>query len=267
MGFFSSFTGSAQRKDQRGGYNESNAILDAGYGRAQGNLSEGYGRADSAYSDGRSDINAGYGAALSALSGGSDRAAGQYQPYADSGRSANTIYGNALGLNGQGAQQEFNRNYQGDPFRQSNADFASNALMRQYNARGMSGGGLAAAAVAQENLRRGSTDYENHLSRLQGASGQGLQAASGIAGIYQNQGQQQAQYGYNQGSDLANIQGQRAQTATQYGQNQAGLNTDLATGKAGNRINLANSLANSRGILTNNLLGLAGVAAKAYAAR
>ena len=268
MGFFGSFTGASQRKDQKSAYTDSNATLDRGYGAAQGNLTGGYGAANDAYSGGRADINSGYGAATGALSGGVDKAVGQYQPYAESGARANTQYSNALGINGRAAQENYARDYQSsDPFRASNETFANNALMQQYNARGLSGSGVAAAAVAQESLRRGSADYENHLNRIQGVQGQGFQAAGATAGIYANQGQQQAQYGFNQGTDLANIQGQRAQTASQYGQGQAGLNTDLATGKAGNRINLGNSLANSRSIFTNNLMGLAGMGLKASGVR
>ena len=263
MGFFGSFTGASQRKDQKSAYSDSNAMLDQGYGQAQGNLQSGYGRSESAYGQGRSDLGAGYGQATNALASSTNKAAGYLTPYTQSGQGANKLYSDALGVNGASAQMDFQKNYNNDPFRQANADFASNALMQQYNSRGMSGGGVAAQAVARENLRRGSDDYSNYLTRLQGASTQGQSAATGLSSLYENSGQRQASMDYGYGGDLANIQGQRANVGYQYGQNQAGLNTDLATGKAGNRINLGNSLANSRGILTNNLTGLAGMGLKA----
>lgn len=264
MGFFSSFTGAQQGRDMKNAYRDSNAVMDQGYGAARGNLAQGYNTANAAYGQARKDITGGYTNALSQLGQGTDKAVAQYQPYADSGASANALYGNALGLNGAASQQSFMQNYQADPFRDANAKFATNALMQMYNARGASGAGTAAAAVAQENLRRGSEDFNNYLNRLQGVQGMGFQAAGSMADIYNNQGRQAAQYGYQQGSDLANIQGQRAATGYNYGQSQAGLNTDLATAKAGNRINLGNALANSRNIGFNNLLSLAGTAINAY---
>lgn len=264
MGFFGSFTGSDQRKDMRRGYADSNAMMDKGYGEAQRNLGTGYNTAEGAYGQARSDIGGGYGNALTALNRGTSQAVSAFQPYSQSGQSANTMYGNALGLNGAAAQQTFMRNYQADPFRDANNQFATNALMQQMNARGMSGSGVAAAAVAQESLRRGSQDYNAYLDRLLGMQGQGMQTANALAGLYANQGQQAAQYGYNQGSDLANIQGQKASMGYNYGQNQANLNTDLATTKAGNRINYGNALAASRSIGANNLIGLGGLALKAF---
>lgn len=265
MGFFGSFTGSDQRKDMRRGYADSNAMMDKGYGEAKRNLGTGYNTAEGAYGQARSDIGGGYGNALTALNRGTSQAVGALQPFAQSGQQANTLYGNALGLNGGAAQQTFMRDYQGsDPFRASNAEFATNALMQALNARGLSGSGYAANAVAAENLKRGSQDYENYLSRLAGLQGQGLGVAQNISGLYADQGAKAAQYGYNQGSDHANIQGQRAATGYNYGGAQAGLDTDLAEAKAGNRINLGNALAASRSIGPNNLLQLGGLALKAY---
>lgn len=264
MGFFSSFTGSDQRKDINRAYGESKGMVDQGYDAARGNLASGYGTANQAYGQARTDVGTGYKNALAALGAGTGKAAAAYQPYAAAGQSANALYGNALGLNGQAAQQTFMQNYQADPFRDANAKFATDALMQTLNARGLSGSGAAAAAVAQENLRRGSEDYNNYLNRLSGVQGQGLQTANALAGLYADQGSRGAQYGYSQGSDLANISGQRAQTGYNYGLGQAGLDTDQAITNAGNRINLGNAMAGSRGILGNNLMNLAGLAVKAY---
>ncbi len=264
MSFFGSLTGSDQRRDMNRAYADSTATVNQGYGAARNALSSGYGAANQAYGQGRSDVNTGYQNALSSLASGTNQAIGAYQPYSATGQNANTMYGNALGLNGLAAQQTFQQNYQADPFRDANADFANEALMRVMNARGMSGSGTAAAAVAQESLRRGSEDYNNYLNRLSGLQSQGQQTAGNIANLYANQGQQGAQYGMQTGSDLANIQGQRGATAYNYGVGQAGLNTDQAITNAGNRINLGNAQAQSRGILGNNLMSLLGTAAQAY---
>ena len=266
MGFLSAFTGSAQRKDATNAYNDSTKTLQEGYGQAQGNLTSGYNSANSAYDTASGNINQGYGNALSALGQGVDKAAGYYQPWYQTGAQANEVYGNALGLNGQAQQQQFVQGYKGNPFLQANTDFANKAIMQQMNARGLSGSGTAAAAVAQESLRRGSDDYNNYLSQLAGVSGQGLQAAGQIGGLYAQQGKDTANMYAQQGSDLANISGQRANLGWQYGQGQAGLNTDLAATQAGNRINYGNALAQSRGILGNNLMGLLGAGINAYSA-
>ena len=264
MSFFGSLTGSDQRRDMNRAYADSTATVNKGYDAARGNLASGYGAANQAYGQARTDVNSGYRNALSSLARGTNQAVGAYQPYSETGQNANTLYSNALGLNGAAAQQTFQQNYQADPFRDANADFANNALMQVLNARGLSGSGAAAAAVAQESLRRGSEDYNNYLNRLSGLQSQGAQTAGNIANLYANQGQQAAQYGYNQGSDLANIQGNRAATAYTYGTGQAGLDTDQAITNAGNRINLGNAQAASRGILGNNLMSLLGTAAQAY---
>ena len=264
MSFFGSLTGSDQRRDMNRAYADSTATVNKGYDAARGNLASGYGTANQAYGQARTDVSTGYKNALSSLARGTNQAVGAYQPYSETGQNANTLYSNALGLNGAAAQQTFQQNYQADPFRDANANFANNALMQVLNARGLSGSGAAAAAVAQESLRRGSEDYNNYLNRLSGLQSQGQQTAGSLANLYANQGQQGAQYGMQAGSDLANIQGNRAATAYNYGTGQAGLDTDQAITNAGNRINLGNAQAASRGILGNNLMSLLGTAAQAY---
>lgn len=264
MGFFSSFTGSDQRKDINRAYGESKGMVDQGYDAARNNLASGYGTANQAYGQARTDVNSGYKNAMAELASGTNKAVEAYQPYSETGQNANRLYSDAIGANGAAAQQTFQQNYQADPFRDANADFANEALMRTLNARGLSGSGAAAAAVAQESLRRGSEDYNNYLNRLSGLQSQGAQTAGNIANLYANQGQQGAQYGMQAGSDLANIQGNRAATGYNYGVGQAGLDTDQAITNAGNRINLGNAQAQSRGILGNNLMSLLGTGIQAY---
>jgi len=264
LSFFGSLTGSDQRRDMRNAYADSTATVNKGYDAARGNLASGYGAANQTYGQARTDVNSGYQNALSSLASGTNNAVGAYQPYSETGQNANALYGNALGLNGAAAQQTFQRDYQADPFRDANNEFASRAIMQTLNARGLSGSGVAPAAIAQESLRRGSEDYNNYLNRLSGLQSQGQQTAGNVANLYANQGQQGAQYGMQTGSDLANIQGNRAATGYNYGVGQAGLDTDQAITNAGNRINLGNAMSASRGILGNNLMSLLGTAAQAY---
>lgn len=156
-------------------------------------------------------------------------AQGMYRPYAEQGQQANTMYGNALGLNGVDAQKSFGQNYAAsDPFRQQNADFATNALMRQYNARGQTYGGSTDLAISRANLERGSQDYNSYLNRLQGQGQQGYQATGAQAGIEQAKGD--LSYGYGQQ-------------------------------RAGNSINFGNALAQTRSTGVNNIIGGLGAVA------
>ena len=186
---------------------------------------------------GQKDLANAKGAATQALTNGYNgamgnynTAQGMYDPYRQQGQQASNMYGNALGLNGTDAQKSFGANYAAsDPFREQNADFANNALMRQYNAKGMGNSGTSALATQRASLERGSTDYNNYLNRLQGVGQQGFQATGAQAGLEQGKGD--LTYGYGQQ-------------------------------QAGNEISYGNALAQSRNTGVNNLLGLGGLLAK-----
>ena len=210
MSFFNDFMGKSQQKDL------SNANQ-----QAQGYLSSGLNNATSSYNS------------------GADKAQGYYGAYAQNGNNANALYGNAIGLNGQGNQQSAYQTYQQNPFLQAQQGSSDRAIYNQfqrYNAQGMGNSGmsrLATARTAQDNERTNQTDW---LNRLQGLQGQGLQVAGQQAGIEQNRGQY-----------LGDLQ-------SGYGQQMAG-----------NAINFGNATAASRSTGINNLLGLAGMGVNAYA--
>jgi hypothetical protein len=164
--------------------------------------------------------NAGYSAGIDTVS-----------PFTQSGVAANKLYSDAIGINGRDAQQGVQDNFLSDPFREQNGQLADEALIRSMNSRGASRGGLAALAVGRANLERGSTDYNNWLNRLSGASSQGLTAAGTEAGLQAGQG------------DLAATIGQQ---------------------KAGTAISYGNAMAQNRSTGINNILGIAGTAIKAF---
>jgi hypothetical protein len=193
MGFFQDLLGGSQRKDMANAKAQADGFLQQGYDGAMGSYQAGQARFD---------------------------------PYAQSGQKANSMYENALGLNGVEAQQSFGQNYAvSDPFRQQNADFANNALMRQYNARGMSNSGAANLGVARASLERGSQDYQQYLTRLQGQGQQGFQATA--------------------------AQGQ-------FDQGMGDLKFNYGNARAGNAINYGNALAQGRTNGVNNILNGAG---------
>lgn len=196
MGFFSSFTGSDQRKDIRAADARASSALEKGY-----NTSQGY----------------------------YDRASSAYDPYVTAGTTANTTYNSLLGLNGDGARDDANAMLTSNPLFQGQLGQESNALLRNLNARGASGGGAAAIAgqrVFQQNVG-------SWLDRYRDAGSQGLSATNAKSNVLTAQGDNA--YGYG------------------------------AT-KAGQAINYGNALSSTRNIGVNNLLNIAGTAAKAYAA-
>ncbi len=158
-------------------------------------------------------------------------------PFAQSGRDADAQIRNALGLNGADAQRGYYDNFQTDPGFQNEV----NAGVRTIDSSATARGGLYSGAQMKALQRFGQDKmgqaYGNRLNALMGYGQQGQQAATQQAGMAQ-------QYG----SDRMNLE---------YGYGQQ---------RAGNQLNLGNALAQNRNVGMNNLLGIAGVAAKAYGA-
>jgi len=194
MSFFGSFFGNDQRNDVQSANRQATASLGAGRTAAIGNYSQ---------------------------------ARDMYQPYAQQGQRANALYGDATGANGTAAYRSAMQGYAGsDPFRDANADYANNALMRQYNARGNGNSGTASLAVARAQTERGAQDWNAYLSRIQGQGQMGMQATGAQAGLTQGMGDIESGYGQQM---------------------------------AGNAINYGNAMAGSRNIGTQNMLGLGGM--------
>lgn len=157
MGFFSAFTGDAQ-KDQ----------LQAAQDLANKELSKGYKQQKAYY----------------------DQAAGLFQPYADQGRAGSDFYYNALGLGGDEARTTALNTLTSNPLFQGQLGQESNAIMRALNARGAGGGGqaqLAGQRVFQQNAG-------NWLDRYRDLGDKGYSATGNIAGIRTGQGDNA--YGY-----------------------------------------------------------------------
>lgn len=140
------------------------------------------------------------------------------------------MYADAIGLNGQPAQDGVVRNFMADPFRAENERLSNEGLARQFGSRGAFQSGAFAQAAARGNLERGSVDWNKWLDRINGVGGQGAQAAGTQAGI-----------------DVGGAE----------------MEMTGANARAGNEINYGNAMASSRNIGINNLLGVAGVATRA----
>lgn len=266
MGFFDSLFGADDaRNDLRRANAKGDATLTQGAADARGDINTGYDQAQNFLASALRQVGSGYGQARGDLQAGETRAMGMLDPYMQSGAQANTLYGNALGLNGLSAQRAFGQNFAAsDPFRAQNEDMANEALMRVLNARGMSGSGFAGEAVARQSLARGSEDYNNYLNRLLGVSQAGQNAASQGAGIATNTAGQLATMGANRGAQTSNILAQRAGYASDRGNTLGNLTYGVAQQRAGQQIGLGNAISQTRGAGVNNLLGLAGTAMKAF---
>ncbi|MCB1470251.1 MAG: hypothetical protein KDK08_24595, partial [Rhizobiaceae bacterium] len=156
-----------------------------------------------------------------------DQAAGLYDPYTQQGGKAATMYADLLGINGGDARAAAQGVLTSDPLFQGGLAQDSNALLRQLNARGQSGGGLANIA-AQRVLQQ---NYGSWLDRYNQAGQQGFQATNALAGV------------------------RAAQGDNAYG---------AAATKAGLAVGQGNALASTRNTGINNLLGALGTAANAY---
>jgi hypothetical protein len=187
MGLLSDFLGKSQRKDLAAAKAESDAALQQGYGQGQ------------------TDYTA---------------AENYFAPYANQGQAANTFYNNALGLGTEAERTAALGTLTSNPLFQGQLGQDSNALLRNLNARGQSGGGMAALAgqrVFQQNAG-------NWLDRYRDQGQQGLQATNQMAGYRAGRGDMS--YGYG------------------------------AT-KAGNAVNFGNAMAANRNTGINNLMGVA----------
>ena len=194
MGFFSNLSGGQQRSDIRRSTAQANSMIDQGFNESQGYY---------------------------------DQAAGLYDPYTQQGGKAATMYADLLGINGGDARSEAQGVLTSDPLFQGGLAQDSNALLKQLNARGQSGGGLANIA-AQRVLQQ---NYGSWLDRYNQAGQQGFQATNALAGVRA-------------------VQGDNA-----YG---------AAATKAGLALGKGNALASTRNTGINNLLGAIGTGLKAY---
>lgn len=147
--------------------------------------------------------------------GALNQSIGAYQPWVDSGTAANTMYGNAIGLNGSDGNAAATSAFQAGPGYQFALDQGNQAALRGASAAGMLNSGNTLTALSQYGQGLANQEYGGWLDRLSGLSSQGLQAASGqaqgynnIANLYQNSADDQLslESGVTQGLQSANNQ-------------------------------------------------------------
>lgn len=161
MGWLDSLSGGNAAKYSRGAIKENMSALDTLWRR-------GHDIIDSGQIDSNKALNA---------------ATGYYEPYQATGTAANTMYGNALGLNGADGTAAATSAFQTGP----GYDFAlkqgEQSALRGASAAGMLNSGNTLTALSQYGQGLANQEYGSWLDRLQGQSAQGLSAASGMAGV------------------------------------------------------------------------------------
>lgn len=190
---------------------------------------------DAAYGDSKGMLDAAYkdASAIGDRYYGEGRA--DLNPYAQQGLGANRLIADALGINGREAQAGYYQNFQTDPGFQGEVDAGVQALDRSATARGGLYSGAAMKGVQQFGHAKMGDAYRNRLAALTGQQGVGQQAAGG-----------------------------QAQLAGQFGGDQMNLRYGYGQQGATNRINYGNALADNRGTLMKNVLGVGGLAVRAY---
>lgn len=156
------------------------------------------------------------------------QAAGQFQPWQQTGTAANSMVANALGLNGADGAAAATDAFQAGPGYGWTLDNAIQGANRAAAAGGMGASGNALIAAQDRAAQVANQSWGSWLDRLIGQSGQGLQAAGGtaggltnLAGLYQDTNRQRL------GLDASVVQGLMGAT-NQYAAGQEAQSQGLA---------------------------------------
>lgn len=311
MSFFADLFGSSQRKDISNasaaantylgqGRDRALAALNAASPQAESQINAGYdtargdigtaatgakGALNRGYDTARGDITTNYGNAKGTYEDYLGRAGRTLNPMIAAGDKARSMYGDALGMNGSPAREQFYAdNVTGNSMFTYADELASKQLQQKLNAAGVTGGRAGSMMVRQgaqriedrtnqylDRLRGVSTEggqYRDRLAGMEqqtGASIAGLQTRQGdtLAGIEQNRGQNLAgidQWAGSQNANLATGRGRDLSNLTLGNASQvAGIEGNYANNMAGNAINTGTATASARTAGINNMLQLAGL--------
>lgn len=181
------------------------------------------------------------GQATGALSNALNQGVAAYTPLTQLGSkygAGSSLYLDALGVNGQVGMDRARSTYQASPGYQWSVDQATDAAARNAAKLGLAGSGNALQAISDRAQQVANQDYNNWLGNLGGLISPELSAtggaASGVANLWNN-----------------------------YGQNQANVYGNVASGLANSNQQAANAQMQGNAAFWNGLLSLGGAAAKA----
>ena len=235
------------------GYNTGRADINAATGNAVGAIGQGgatgQGYFDSALSNSKTALGDAYGTATNAINQGYNNAntainqgINVNQPWLSGGQNANTMYGNALGLNGASGNQAAANAFQAGPGYNWQVGQATDAIARKMGALGMAGSGNAMTAISDRAGQMANQEYGNWQNRLQGLSAQGQQAAGAMQSGYNNLANNANSYGQNMSNLASNYGSNMGNLYSTYGQNSANLANTNATNTANIYSNQGNNL-------------------------
>lgn len=150
-----------------------------------------------------------------------------YQPYTDTGTQANTMYANALGLNGAAGNTAATNAFQSSPGYQWQLGQGTQAVDRGAAAGGTFGSGNAAIALQNYGQGLANQDYNNWLNNVSGLNSQGLAAATGQTGREQSLANIQTGLGQAQAGVIQNTTNQAVNDYT------GGVNADATANNQG----------------------------------
>lgn len=162
MGFLSALTGSSTGKATISAANQNKSLLDGLLTKGNAIIDTGEQKSDSALTS----------------------AIGAYQPWVTSGTNANTMYDNAIGLNGADGNAAAVSAFRTNPGYDFAVNEAEQAGLRAASAGGMLASGNTLAALSDRRQGMADQAYNSWLDRLAGKSSEGLSAAGGQASGY-----------------------------------------------------------------------------------
>ena len=128
-----------------------------------------------------------------------------YDPYAEQGGRANTMYGDAVGVNGQPAQAAFFSSFQDDPGFQATLDAGSNQVAHSALFKGGANSGATQKDLFDFGQRAKYSQFQDRLNRLQGLGNQGFQAAGAQSNIETGRGATVADLALKRGAFKAGV--------------------------------------------------------------
>lgn len=188
--------------------------------------------------------------ALGALQTGGTQAGQYQQPYYDAGTGALTAYSNALGLNGQAANDNALTQFMASPGYQWQMQQGVNALDRSAAARGGLYSGAQGKALTEYGQGLANQEWYNYLTNLSGLAGAGQAAGNNLSQIASNQ------YG-STANALLGTAANKSNLRTGNVANVMDANTNLGLAQASGIINASNAWGNGLTNLT-SLIGYAG---------
>lgn len=136
-----------------------------------------------------------------------NKAQDYYQPYANTFGNASSMWGNALGLNGQQGTQAAQSAYSTSPGYQFQLDQGLQALERRAAAQGQLGSGNTTTDTLNYAQGLANQDYNNWVDRLQSANNLGVVTAGQQAGLTTGIGDAAYSTGVSK-ADISNALGQ-----------------------------------------------------------